>query len=161
MEDEMVWLPERSKNYSTRTASRRILNLPPTGFSEAAYMASSSIREGKDNSGETSPDPDWSGGGFGCIFKDKNDKVLHQDSSNRSNVGSALVAEALAVKDGLKAARSWGLCNLIIQSDSKSLILAITTKEKILEVQRVFSSICFRLFLSIMYSAEIMPMQMP
>lgn len=45
--------------------------------------------------------------------------VIHQTSSNCSNVGSALVAKVLAVKTGLKAARFLGLSKLIVKSDSK------------------------------------------
>ncbi|KAG2270603.1 hypothetical protein Bca52824_065158 [Brassica carinata] len=82
-----------------------------------------------------------SGGGFGCIFKDTTGRTLQQCSSNRSNVSSALVAEALAAKAGLKAARLLGLRKLAIRSDSKSLIMAINTKEKIVEAQGVLFDI--------------------
>ncbi|KAF2558103.1 hypothetical protein F2Q68_00013278 [Brassica cretica] len=92
------------------------------------------------------------GGGFGCIFKENN-KKLCQTSSNRCDVGSALVAEALAVKAGLKAARSLGLRKLTLWSDSKSLIMAINTKENIVEAQEVLfdiSQLCTS-FLSISF----------
>ena len=59
----------------------------------------------------------------------------------RSSVGSAFVAEALAVKACLKAARSLDLSKLIIWSDSKSLVMAISNKEKITETQRVLFDI--------------------
>ena len=82
-----------------------------------------------------------SGGGFGCIFKDTTSRTLQQCSSNRSNVSSALVAEALGVKPGLKAARLLGLRKLAIRSDSKSLIKVINTNEKIVEAQGVLFDI--------------------
>ncbi|CAG7903011.1 unnamed protein product, partial [Brassica rapa] len=82
-----------------------------------------------------------SGGGFGCIFKDTNNNTMHQFSSNRSSVGSSFVAEALAVKACLKAARSLGLSKLTVWSDSKSLVMAISNKEKITEAQGVLFDI--------------------
>ena len=82
-----------------------------------------------------------SDGGFGCIFKDNVNRILHHFSSNRSYVDSALVAEALAVKAGLKAARSLGLRKLAVRSDSKSLMMAINNKEKIVEAQGVMFDI--------------------
>ncbi|KAJ0244099.1 Ribonuclease H domain-containing protein [Hirschfeldia incana] len=83
----------------------------------------------------------FSGGGCGCIFKDVNNITTHQFSSNCSCVGSAFVAEALAVKACLKAARSLGLSNLNVWSDSKSLVMAISNKEKITEVQGILFDI--------------------
>ena len=92
-------------------------------------------------------------GGFGCIFKDSNRETIHQISSNRSNVGSALIAEVLAIKAGLKADRSLGLRKLIIRSDSKSLVMAITSEEKIVEAQGVLYDIAHlcKSFLSISF----------
>lgn len=81
-------------------------------------------------------------GGFGCIFKYINNRTLHQCSSSRSNVGSTLVAEALAVKAGLKAARLLGLRKLTVRSDFKSLVMAISNNEKIVEAQGVLFDIC-------------------
>ncbi|KAG2327587.1 hypothetical protein Bca4012_036598 [Brassica carinata] len=90
-------------------------------------------------------DAAWNAGtshrGFDCIFKDRNDETIRQCSTNRRNVGSALVAEALAVKTGLKPAQPLGLSKLIVRSDSKSLVMAITNEEKIVEAQGILFDI--------------------
>ena len=69
-------------------------------------------------------------------------ELFHQCSSSRSNVGSTLAAEALAVKAGLKAARLLGLRKLTVRSDFKSLVMAISNNEKIVEAQGVLFDIC-------------------
>ncbi|XP_056850920.1 uncharacterized protein LOC130506757 [Raphanus sativus] len=122
--------------------SRRIVNLPPLGLGETdlypwifwyLWIGRNRLifenREGSeqelarqvsnlDVEAQCFVDAAWnagtSGGGFGCIFKDMSNKTFHRSSSNRSIVGSALIAEALAVKADLKAARSLGLRKLVI-----------------------------------------------
>ncbi|KAL0722453.1 hypothetical protein Bca4012_037052 [Brassica carinata] len=82
------------------------------------------------------------GGGFGCIFKDQShEETFHQISSNRCFVGSALVAEALAVKTALLEAVSLGLRTLTVWSDSQSLITVISSRGNIVEAQGVLFDI--------------------
>ncbi|WZZ84945.1 hypothetical protein YC2023_113524 [Brassica napus] len=61
-------------------------------------------------------------GGFGWIFKDSTARVISSNSSNRSPVASALMAEALAVKAALLDAVSLGFKSLSVHSDSKVLM---------------------------------------
>ena len=56
-------------------------------------------------------------GGFGCIFKDFSNIILHHTLANRCFVGSAFIAEALAVKTALLEAVNLGLRTLITWSD--------------------------------------------
>lgn len=59
------------------------------------------------------------GGGFGCIFKDPfTNNIFHQASGNRCIVGSAFIAEAIAVKTAMLEAVNLGLRTLTIWSDS-------------------------------------------
>lgn len=98
------------------------------------------------------------GGGFGCIFKDPSSNItIHQNSENRCIVGSAFIAEAIAVKVALLEAAQLGLRTLTIQSDSQSLINIISTRKRNIEAQGVlfdiehlcifFSSISFQFVL--------------
>ncbi|KAG2261318.1 hypothetical protein Bca52824_068397 [Brassica carinata] len=75
------------------------------------------------------------GGGFGCIFKDMNNSTFHHHSSNRSFVGSAFAAEALAAKAALQVAVTLGTRMLAVWSDSKPLVLAISLNAKVVEAQ--------------------------
>lgn len=82
------------------------------------------------------------GGGFGCIFKDPcNNNILHQSSTNRCFVGSAFIAEAIAVKTGLLKAITLGLRTLSVWSDSQSLINILNTKKKSTEAQGILFDI--------------------
>ncbi|XP_018435786.1 uncharacterized protein LOC108808085 [Raphanus sativus] len=82
------------------------------------------------------------GGGFGCIFKDPvNKRTYHQKSANRCFVGSAFIAEAIAIKTAFSEAVTLGLRTLIIRSDSLSLISTITSKKKSIEAQGVLFDI--------------------
>ncbi|KAG2329642.1 hypothetical protein Bca52824_000822 [Brassica carinata] len=60
---------------------------------------------------------------MGWIIKNEEGAVLCRGSSNRIHVGSALVAEALAMRDALKQANDLHLQSLHIFSDSQSLLL--------------------------------------
>lgn len=97
------------------------------------------------------------GGGFSCIFKDPyNSTTFHRKSANRCFVGSAFVAEAIAIKTALLEAVSMGLRTLTIWSDSQSLISTIKNKKNAIEAQGVLFDIehlCyfFSMFLSIMF----------
>lgn len=82
------------------------------------------------------------GGGFGCIFKDPStSNLIHQVSGNRCFVGSAFIAEAIAVKTALLEAVNLGLRTLIIWSDSQSLISTISLQKKSVEAQGVLFDI--------------------
>lgn len=80
-------------------------------------------------------------GGFGWIFKDPVSGAVRSLSSNRSHVSSALVAEALAVKAALQDAVSLGLTSVTFWSDSKSLVSALSSQDKLVEIQGVLHDI--------------------
>lgn len=79
--------------------------------------------------------------GFGCIFKEPSTGTIHQASANRCHVGSAFIAEALAVKTALLEAINLGLRTLTIWSDSKSLITTILSCSPTVEAQGVLFDI--------------------
>ncbi|CAF2056272.1 unnamed protein product [Brassica oleracea] len=80
-------------------------------------------------------------GGFGWIFKDLTS-------------GSALIAEALAVKAVLLDAVSSGLTSVTFWSDSKSLISALSSKDKHIDIQGILHdiSVLCRSFVSISFN---------
>ncbi|CAF1780385.1 unnamed protein product [Brassica oleracea] len=54
----------------------------------------------------------------GLYIKSRDGEVICRGSSNRTHVGSALMAEALAVRDALRKANELNLQSLQIFSDS-------------------------------------------
>ena len=80
-------------------------------------------------------------GGFGWIFTDPTTGSSSAMSSNRSYVGSALIAEALAVKAALSHAVSLGLTSVTFWSDSTTLVSAIFSKDNIVEIQGILHDI--------------------
>lgn len=93
-------------------------------------------------------------GGFGWIFKDPTSGSTRSMSTNRSHVGSALIAEALAVKAVLLDAVSSGLTSVTFWSDSKSLISALSSKDKHIDIQGILHdiSVLCRSFVSISFN---------
>lgn len=81
--------------------------------------------------------------GLGWVFQDSNGAYFGHGSSHRSVVGSALAAEALAVKACLTAAISSGHRRLECFSDSKTLVLLLARKEWAVEIQGVLHDIFF------------------
>lgn len=81
--------------------------------------------------------------GLGWVFIDANGTPFDHGSSHRSLVGSALVAEALAVKACLLAATSSGHRKLECFSDSKSLISILAKKEWAVEIHPILHDIFF------------------
>ncbi|CAN6980388.1 unnamed protein product, partial [Brassica oleracea var. botrytis] len=80
-------------------------------------------------------------GGFGWIIKSADNISLCKDSASRSFVGSALIAEALAVRHALRAAASLGLTNLNLFSDSLVLISALSTGSDLNEIASLLCDI--------------------
>ena len=64
-------------------------------------------------------------GGMGWIIKSREGEVICRGSSNRTHVGSALMAEALAVREALRKAKELNLQSLQIFSDSQVLVSAL------------------------------------
>lgn len=80
-------------------------------------------------------------GGFGWIFKDPYSGSPRSMCSNRSHVGSALIAEALAVKAVLADAALSGLTLVTFWSDSKTLISALSSKDRHIDIQTILHDI--------------------
>ncbi|KAL0763228.1 hypothetical protein Bca101_079379 [Brassica carinata] len=82
--------------------------------------------------GNKAPVPSWlingawqetsKAGGMGWIIKTAAGEVLCRGSSNRSHVCSALMAEALALREALKKAQELNLQSLQVFSDSQVLV---------------------------------------
>lgn len=81
------------------------------------------------------------GGGFDCIFKDRAMQAFHQSSVNRCFVGSAFIAEALAVRTALVEAVNLGLRTLTVWSDLQSLITIISSRHRSVEAQGILFDI--------------------
>ncbi|KAL0799970.1 hypothetical protein Bca101_055145 [Brassica carinata] len=68
---------------------------------------------------------DYKCAGFGWFIQDKKNGVEHKGAGARSHVGSALTAEALAVRGALQQAASAGFTSIQILSDSSVLVSAL------------------------------------
>lgn len=80
-------------------------------------------------------------GGLGWVFKDFSGNFFGHGSSNRTFIGSALMAEALAVKAALTAALSTGFRKLECFSDSKSLVSLLSSNSSAVEIQGILHDI--------------------
>ncbi|XP_056850962.1 uncharacterized protein LOC130500218 [Raphanus sativus] len=80
-------------------------------------------------------------GSMGWIIKNEEDAVLCRGSSNRTHVESALVAEALALRDALKQANDLQLQSLHISSDSQVLISTLREGRDLNEIAGVLTDI--------------------
>ncbi|CAA7062289.1 unnamed protein product [Microthlaspi erraticum] len=86
-------------------------------------------------------DPDSAGfAGIGWIFY-SGEEVISSYSASLPVVASALVAEALLIRQALLKALELGFLSLMLKSDSLSLIKAITKKSQILEVHSILEDI--------------------
>lgn len=89
--------------------------------------------------------PSTKDSGIGWCFKDANSKILSEASSSRRNVASALIAEALALKAALIAAKSAGYKALTCFSDSLSLVTLVNSNRMINELKSLLHDIsCLR-----------------
>ncbi|XP_048633020.1 uncharacterized protein LOC125607204 [Brassica napus] len=103
-------------------------------------------------------DAAWKGassaGGMGWTFTNAAGDTRSQGAVACPFVASALVAEALALKEAIKAAISLNIKDLICFSDSRGLINMITASSSVIALQGIlhdisvlslsFSSICFK-----------------
>ena len=82
-----------------------------------------------------------SAGGLGWTCSNSAGATLLQRSSPCPIVASALVAEALALKAGIKAAISLNIKDLVCHSDSKGLINLITGNTSVIALQEILHDI--------------------
>lgn len=80
-------------------------------------------------------------GGFGWIFQNHGTGSSRSGSSNRSHVSSALVAEAFAVKAALSEAALVGYVSITLWSDSQTLISALSSQTKTVDIQSILHDI--------------------
>ncbi|CAN7007562.1 unnamed protein product, partial [Brassica rapa subsp. trilocularis] len=72
--------------------------------------------------------------GFGWFIQDKKNHLEIQGAESRSFVGSALIAEALAIRKAMQEASKEGLSRLQILSDSSVLISALRSGSVLNEI---------------------------
>lgn len=80
-------------------------------------------------------------GGMGWIIKNTKGEVICRGSSNRPFVSSALMAEALAMREALRKARDTNLKSLQILLDSQVLVLALSEGWDMNEIAGVLQDI--------------------
>lgn len=80
-----------------------------------------------------------SGLGWHCTTQDGT--TLSEGSSSHEVVGSALIAEALALKEAVKAAIFLGIQDMVCFSDSKNLISQITGNKSVNALQGILHDI--------------------
>ncbi|CAN7070321.1 unnamed protein product, partial [Brassica oleracea var. botrytis] len=80
-------------------------------------------------------------GGMGWIIKNEEGAVLCRGSSNRTYVGSALIAEALAMRDALKQAKDLLLPSIHIYSDFQVLISTLCEGRDLNEIACILTDI--------------------
>ncbi|XP_056864290.1 uncharacterized protein LOC130511362 [Raphanus sativus] len=93
-------------------------------------------------------------GGMGWIIKNREGAVICRGSSNRTHVGSALIAEALALRNALKQAKDLLLPSLHIFSDSQVLVTTLCEGRDMNEIAGILTDIrnLATLFCPISYS---------
>lgn len=80
-------------------------------------------------------------GGMGWIIKNEDGVVLHRGSSNRLFVCSALMAEALAMREAFIKAKELNLQSIQLFSDSQVLVSALRSGLDVLEIAGVLHDI--------------------
>lgn len=93
-------------------------------YSDAAWKAASGV------------------GGMGWVFTNQAGLTSFEGSTSKEMVGSALIAEALALKAAMEAAISKGIQDMVCFSDLKLLISQITENKPVNELQEVLHNIC-------------------
>ncbi|KAL0687287.1 hypothetical protein Bca4012_086964 [Brassica carinata] len=78
---------------------------------------------------------------MGWIIKNEEGAVLCRGSSNRTYVGSALIAEALAMRDALKQAKDLLLPSIHIYSDFQVLISTLCEGRDLNEIACILTDI--------------------
>ncbi|CAE6050810.1 unnamed protein product [Arabidopsis arenosa] len=79
--------------------------------------------------------------GLGWIIKDPAKKVIHQGSSSRPFVSSALVAESLALKAAISAALALGVSRVACFSDCQELMLLLNAEGHANEIDGILEDI--------------------
>lgn len=80
-------------------------------------------------------------GGMGSIIKNEEGNVLLRGSSNRTHVRSALLAEALALREALMNAKELKLTSLHVFSDSQVLISALCEGRDVNEIAGILTDV--------------------
>ncbi|XP_013616938.1 PREDICTED: uncharacterized protein LOC106323345 [Brassica oleracea var. oleracea] len=80
-------------------------------------------------------------GGMGWILKNQTGLTLLQGSGHRRYIASALVAEALAMKDSISAAINVGFKDLLCLTDCKSLIDMVIGNSSVTSIQGILHDI--------------------
>lgn len=114
--------PKHNLSGKALISSRRSF-LGPVCFVDASWQATTHI------------------GGMGWIFKDTESGRPVTNTTNRSHVASALMAEALAVKAAISDAALRNFMSMSVCSDSKVLMDCINSRSRCLEVQSVLNDI--------------------
>ncbi|XP_013617038.1 uncharacterized protein LOC106377908 [Brassica napus] len=72
--------------------------------------------------------------GFGWIFQDSTGQTIGQGSSTEPHVASALMAEAIAIREALLHARTLHYSKICIRSDNQVLTKALNSKQHPVEI---------------------------
>ncbi|XP_018487541.1 uncharacterized protein LOC108858053 [Raphanus sativus] len=79
--------------------------------------------------------------GFAWIIRDENSAFPLTGTGVIEDVASPLMAEALALYEGIKKAKDLGLASITLRSDCATLIRVISTKSQISELYGVLQDI--------------------
>ncbi|KAF3547519.1 hypothetical protein DY000_02000785 [Brassica cretica] len=80
-------------------------------------------------------------GGMGWIIQNQEGATLLQGSSHRCYVASAMVAEALAMKEAISSATNAGFTDLLCLTDCKSLTDLITVNSSVTAIQGILHDV--------------------
>ncbi|XP_033141077.1 uncharacterized protein LOC108870768 [Brassica rapa] len=114
---------KKAKEHAKTTGSKLRLHAVPMCWTDGAWQETSKA------------------GGMGWIIKNEDGAVLHRGSSNRLFVCSALMAEALAMREALIKAKELNLQSIQLFSDSQVLVSALRSGLDVLEIAGVLHDI--------------------
>ncbi|KAL0857446.1 hypothetical protein Bca101_062600 [Brassica carinata] len=80
-------------------------------------------------------------GGMGWVLKNPAGTIISQGAASRKFVGSALVAEALAIRMALSKAKELNLDSLHLFSDCSVLISALRSEHELIEIADILHDI--------------------
>lgn len=79
--------------------------------------------------------------GLGWIFTDRDSNEISRGSAHQGNVPSAIVGEALAIREALLHAATLHINHICLRTDSQELVRAITSRRKSTELFGIQSDI--------------------